>query len=147
MNTSHFWNKLQLPAFDHISDTNISTSHGHHGSPYTDIMKESSNSIYRYNEIGNIRGSQNQNQIVENFNRHEQFEKLNKSLLCNDNNFDDIAIEHRKNQIELDDFELLLPFNFEDITTSYSNITIMYSKSLCFFYLILWYIFYITIYM
>lgn len=145
MNTSYFWNKLRLPIFDHITDTNISTSHGHHGTPYTDIMKESSNSIYRYKEIGNIRGSQNQNQIVENFNRHEQFENLNKSLLCN--NFDKITVEHRKNQIELDDLELLLPFNFEDIITSYSNITIIYSRSLCFFYLILWYIFYNIIYM
>ena len=70
---------------------------------------------------------------------------MNKSVLCNiQQQFDKVIVQQNKDQIEIDDFELLLPLNFEAV--SYSNIIVVYSKKLyLFFHFVFWYL-YIIIY-
>ncbi|CAK9813188.1 OVCH2 [Anthophora plagiata] len=139
-NKSHFWNKLYQSLLNNFNDTN--TSDDYYTTSYVPIVKESSNDIYKYEEIGSF---QNNDQIVENLKEQDQFNIVNKSLLCNNQKIDKVAVKHN-NQIEIDDFEFLLPFNFEDVTVSYSSNDI-YSKNLCLFFAhVFWYLC-ISIYM
>lgn len=106
---------------------------------YIDIAKETSNITYKYKEIGNF---EDNSQNVWNLNKKKQFSTINKSLLCNNQRF------HKgyNDQIDTDDLELLLPFNFEEITSSYScNVIICPKKLYLFYYFVFWNL-YIIIY-
>ncbi|XP_012245818.1 uncharacterized protein LOC100750051 [Bombus impatiens] len=136
MNKSYFWNKLYPSISNNFNNKNASSSDGYYKMSYLDVAKEPSSNIYKYKEIGS---SQKKNQFVGNFNG-----AMNKSLLCNIQQFDKVTVQQNKDQIEIDDFELLLPLNFEAV--SYSNITVAYSKKLyLFFHFVFWYL-YIIIY-
>ncbi|XP_043251034.1 uncharacterized protein LOC122396568 [Colletes gigas] len=141
-NKSRFWNKLYLPILDDFNNTNISFSHGYHDIPYTNILKEPSNNIYRYEEIGRTKNLENDNYIVDGSNKHERLGYQNKSLLCGSKNFDQAITEINKDEsTELNHFEFLLPFNYEDITASYSSV-ITYSKNEFFLFYILLFLWY-----
>lgn len=136
-------NKSYISFYGNFSDTNISSSDSQQEMLYSDIMEEPSNKLYRYEEIGKIKTSQDQNQIIRTLNKHKELKILNNSLLCNNEKVVKTTMEHNKDQIELDNFEFLLPFNFDGVTTSDSNITIIYCKDLYVLYFTLLCILYI----
>lgn len=129
---SHFWNKLYLSVLDNFGGTNIPFSNVYHNVSYANILKEPSNDIYKYKEIGKTKSSENQNYNVDCLKKQKQFKYQNK-LLSNSKNFDKTTAEGNKDSTELNDFEFLLPFDFEDMTNSYSNVTTIYYKNLYIF--------------
>lgn len=139
INETYFWIKLHQPISKN-HNKNASFFGGYYETSYTKPTKKPSNNIYTYKEIGSY---QNNNQIVGNL--QKQINARNKSLLYNSPQFHEVGIKQNENQIEIDDFELL-PFNFENINASYSNIIVAYPKRLyLFFYFVFWN-FYILIY-
>ncbi|XP_017893315.1 uncharacterized protein LOC108632936 [Ceratina calcarata] len=136
INDSYLLNKFHRSA---NSFNNISTPPDGYYEMYVDVSKEASSNIFKYREIGS---SQNNNQVVENV-KNEQFTVMNRSSLC-DQQFDKVTVKQSTEQTEIDDFELLLPFTFEDVGVSRSNIITVYFKGLylfiyfvsCYFYII-----------
>lgn len=131
MNKTYFWNKLHRSISKNHNNKNASFFDGYYETSYMDTTNEPSNNIYEYKEIGSF---QNNNQIVENL--EKQFSAGNKSLLYNNQQFRQVVINQNEDQIEMDDFELLLPFNFENAS---SNIVVAYPKRLyLFFHFVFW---------
>ncbi|KAK1129501.1 hypothetical protein K0M31_019224 [Melipona bicolor] len=140
MNKTYFWIELHQSISKNHNSKNASFFDGYYETSYTNTTNKPSNNIYTYKEIGSF---QNNNQIVGNL--QKQFSARNKSLY-NSQQFHEVVIKQNEDQIEIDDFELLLPFTLENINASYSNIVVAYPKRLyLFFHFIFWNL-YILIY-
>ncbi|XP_076661387.1 uncharacterized protein LOC143365252 [Halictus rubicundus] len=123
INMTQFWNKLYTPMNIQrdTSDTSFVTHnyhYYHHHANYTNILKESNNNIYKYEEID--KGISFQDQITESTQKDE-LTNLNKSLLCS-KRFNTITVEPNNHTTEFNSFEFLVPFNIENVVTSCSNI-------------------------
>ncbi|KOX79469.1 Transmembrane protease serine 11D [Melipona quadrifasciata] len=135
MNKTYFWIELHQSISKNHNSKNTSFFDGYYETSYTNTTNKPSNNIYTYKEIGKF---QNNNQIV-------LFSARNKSLY-NSQQFHEVVIKQNEDQIEIDDFELLLPFTLENINASYSNIVVAYPKRLyLFFHFVFWNL-YILIY-
>ncbi|XP_046143501.1 uncharacterized protein LOC114875582 [Osmia bicornis bicornis] len=130
-NLSHIWNKLYIPIFHQFNPINESSRI--HYMPYEEIAKGTI--VHRYEEIGKSKNLPN-NQMIKS--KKNQLSDSNKSMLCKSKKFDPVIREPDIDQLEINDFEFLLPVN--------SRITVIHSNSLYFLYLIFLY-FYIIIYM
>ncbi|XP_034180459.2 glandular kallikrein, prostatic [Osmia lignaria lignaria] len=130
-NLSHIWNKLYIPIFHQFNPINKSSRI--HYMPYEEIAKGTI--VHRYEEIGKTKNLPN-NQMIKS--KKNQLSNSNKSMLCKSKKFDPVIKELDIEQLEINDFEFLLPVN--------SRITVIHSNSLYFLYLIFLY-FYIIIYM
>ncbi|XP_054001587.1 uncharacterized protein LOC128888597 [Hylaeus anthracinus] len=130
-NKFNFLNRLYPPVLNNFNETTGSNPHGYRDIPYSNMLKQSSNDIYRYEEVGKTNSLDNQNYIIDSLINNKQLDYRNKSLLCNNKNFDGTTAEPNKDITELNGFELLLPFNFEDITAPYSSVITIYSINLC----------------
>ncbi|KAK9301512.1 hypothetical protein QLX08_006139 [Tetragonisca angustula] len=140
MNKTYFWIKLHQPISKNYNNKNASFFDGYYETSYTNTTKKLSNNIYTYKEIGSF---QNNNQIIGNL--QKQINARNKSLLYDSPQIHEVVIKQNEDQIEIDDSELL-PFNFENINASYSNIVVAYPKRLyLFFHFVFWNL-YILIY-
>lgn len=136
----HSWNKFYDSIANHFNDTDASSFDRRHET-YTAMAKEPSNSIYKYEEIG---VSRTNNQITNDMNEQSS---ANDSLSCKNKKLDKNMIKYDRDRIDMDDLEILLPFNLEDIIASNSNIPTIYSKTLYMLFHFVFSYFYIIIYM